>query len=290
MDFVKHICLVSEYKDVIEKNREHFEKLESICLETGEKVEGNCFYEHLNIKSRISELIFKQCNHYTLGSMSKSIMEIGFNAGHSSLLYLISNPSCNVTIFDICEHKYTLPCFEYLQSVFPGRLEIYPGDSTITVPEYHNKHPDKRFDLIHIDGCHLANIADIDFHNAMKMASDILIWDDTQDHALNTLFNNYIHDGLVYEVKLYKTYIYEHRLCRINPLLNKKYAWEQSTIMFKSNGIMDAFGFGNYNFVDKHVVICNFGGKEHILKFNDKFSAFSAIRSDDFLVINGNQC
>ena len=36
-------------------------------------------------------------------------MEIGFNAGHSSFLYLISNPNSKITVFDLCEHKYTLP-------------------------------------------------------------------------------------------------------------------------------------------------------------------------------------
>ena len=145
-------------------------------------------------------------------------MEIGFNAGHSSLLYLLANPSSKLTIFDICEHKYTLPCFKYLQSVFPNRLEIFPGDSTKTVPEFSINNPNTKFDLIHIDGAHFGSIANKDFYNSLPLASDIIVWDDTQMKTLNDLLNGYIKKGLVSEIFMYKTLVYQHRICRINQL------------------------------------------------------------------------
>ena len=43
---------------------------------------------------------------------------------------------------------------------------------------------------------------------------------------LDNLLNEYIRKGLVSEVFMYKIITYEHRICRINLLLNKKYKWK----------------------------------------------------------------
>ena len=192
------------------------------------------------------------------------------------------------TIFDICEHKYTLPCFKYLQSVFPNRLQIFPGDSTKTVAEFYTNNPNTKFDLIHIDGGHFGEIPNKDFYNSLKLASDIIIWDDTQMKTLNDLLNGYIKKGLVSEIFMYKTLVYQHRICRINQLLNKKYIWEKSNIEFLENGKMNAFGVGKYRFINKYLIKCDFGGREHLLKFNDDYSRFISIRKDDFEVVVGN--
>lgn len=207
---------VEYYKIVLEKNKHHFDKLHAICKDIGEHVEGNCFTEHMNIDKKIDKLIYKQLNHFSLGLDATNVMEIGFNAGHSSLLYLLANPNSKLTIFDICTHKYVLPCFEYLQSVFPGRLQIFPGDSTKTVPEFYIKNPDVKFDVIHIDGAHFGDIPNKDFYNSLKLASGVIVWDDTQIKTLNDLFNEYVIKGLVREITMYKTSFYEHRIGRIN--------------------------------------------------------------------------
>jgi len=51
---------------------------------------------------------------------------------------------------------------------------------------------------------------------------------------------------------------------------------------------MDAFGIGKYKFVDKYLVKCDFGGREHLLEFNNDYSRFTSVRKDDFEVIGGN--
>ena len=280
---------INDYKKVLDNNKKYFDNLYTICKESGEKVEGNCFTKHENIDHKINELIYKQLNHYNLGMNNNNIMEIGFNAGHSSLLYLLSNPNSKLTIFDICEHKYTLPCFKYLQSVFPNRLEIYPGDSTKTVPEFYTNNPNSKFDLIHIDGAHFGEVPNKDFYNSLKMASDIIIWDDTQIKKLNELLNEYIKKGLVSEIFMHKTLMYKHRICRVNLLSNKKYKWKNSFITFLENGQMNAFGQGNYNFIDKFLVKCNFDGNEHLLKFNNNYSRFICVKKNNFEVIFGDQ-
>ena len=191
------IIQIDDYKKILNNNKKHFDNLSTICKQIGERVEGNCFTEHLNIDHIMKELIYKQLNHFSLGMNATNIMEIGFNAGHSSLLYLLSNPNSKLTIFDICSHAYTIPCYKYLQEMFPHRLQIYPGDSTKTVPSFIINNPNTKFDLIHIDGCHHLDIASQDFYNSLKLASDIIIWDDTHMKHLDNLLNEYIKKGTV---------------------------------------------------------------------------------------------
>lgn len=42
----------------------------------------------------------------------------------------------------------------FVDAKYPGRLFLSEGDSSWTVPEYLDKHPDLRCDLVHIDGGH----------------------------------------------------------------------------------------------------------------------------------------
>lgn len=69
--------------------------------------------------------------------------------------------------------------------------------------------------------------------------------------------------------------------------INYKYSWENSTIEFLEDGKMNAFGEGKYEFIDKYLLKCDFGGKEHLLKFNEDYSKFISIRNYDFQVISG---
>ena len=90
--------------------------------------------------------------------------------------------------------------------------------------------------------------------------------------------------------------VFKHYWCKkllpsslqINRLTNKIFIWENSTIIFLENGHMDAFGLGEYYFIDKHLVKCDFGNREHLLKFNKDYSQFISVRKDDFEVVIGN--
>lgn len=209
-----NLIRLDDYLDVIDKNITLFKEIETICYKYGEPVEGNCFYEHVTFRKSF-DLITKQMNHFILGKNHFNIAEIGFNAGHSSLLYLLSNSESKLTIFDICEHRYTIPCFEYLQKKFPNRLKMFVGNSTDTIPDFQRNNPEVRFDLIHIDGCHEKSVANEDFLNCKKMASDIIVFDDTHDKNLNDLFEEYLKLNLISEVHLYRTKLYEHRIGKI---------------------------------------------------------------------------
>jgi hypothetical protein len=75
---------------------------------------------------------------------------------------------------------------------------------------------------------------------------------------------------------------------KFNYLLNKKYKWGNSSITFVENGKMNAFGPGKYYFIDKYLIICLFGGREHLLKFNQDYSRFVSVRKGDFEVVVGD--
>lgn len=63
-------------------------------------------------------------------------------------------------------------------------------------------------------------------------------------------------------------------------LIYKKYNWGNSTIEFLKDGNMNAFGTGKYKFIDKYLVKCHFGGREHLLKFNENYSGFISVTKD----------
>ena len=205
-----------EYVKKIADHEDILKRLEEICIESvgSIEVEGNCFCENKNITNRLSELIPKQMNLYSLGMFAKNVLEIGFNAGHSALLFLLANPTSKVVCFDICEHPYTIKCFEYLQSIFKDRIELIIGDSTITIPDYKQKHPNTIFDVFHLDGSHDVNVAKKDFENAYDITKDVIIFDDTQDSILSNLLDKFIKNRWVIEIQMRKTAKYEHRIVR----------------------------------------------------------------------------
>lgn len=111
----------------------------------------------------------------------KAIMEIGFNAGHSALLFLaITPPETKVVSFDLGEYAYVFAAKRYIDSVFPGRHTLVTGDSTFTIPNYEeqvahrmnnpNSAPPHRFDLIFIDGGHQDDIPLKDIMNSQRLA------------------------------------------------------------------------------------------------------------------------
>jgi predicted O-methyltransferase YrrM len=110
----------------------------------------------------------------------RNIAEVGFNAGHSSYLFLNSRPDVQVTSFDLGEHAYIHLAKWIIDEHFPGRHELVIGDSRETVPAFTISHPDRRFDLIFIDGGHQLEVARADIENCRSLAIDrtIVIMDD----------------------------------------------------------------------------------------------------------------
>jgi predicted O-methyltransferase YrrM len=112
---------------------------------------------------------------------STTALEIGFNAGHSADTMLRANKNLSLVSFDLGCHAYVQPAADYIQFLHPGRHALFIGDSTQTLPLYIEANPDKKFDLLFIDGGHDYEVAKADMENCLKLAhsDSIIIMDDT---------------------------------------------------------------------------------------------------------------
>ena len=110
----------------------------------------------------------------------KTICETGFNAGHSTLVWLTAQPDTKVYSFDLGAHYYARPMAQYLQQLFPGRLTVTWGDSRKTLPVFSQMFPNVECDLVVIDGGHTTDIATADFDNFRQMVKrdNIIMFDD----------------------------------------------------------------------------------------------------------------
>jgi len=114
----------------------------------------------------------------------RTVLEIGFNAGHSSYVFLAVRPDVHVVSFDLGEHGYVSAAKDFIDKKFPGRHQLVIGDSTFTVPRYRVSNPEAAFDLAFIDGGHDYAVARADLRNCKPLVvrdglvvmDDLLAW------------------------------------------------------------------------------------------------------------------
>lgn len=129
-----------------------------------EKIEGNLFtFDESNVQRNDGKMLALSA----LAQGATSIMEVGFNAGHSLDGMLCKNHTIKkATVFDINRHAYTSPCFRRVQELYPDtELTFIPGDSTKTLPSHVS---DTKYDLVHIDGGHSHDVAYSDITSACQ--------------------------------------------------------------------------------------------------------------------------
>lgn len=184
-----------------------FKMLDTIVVNSGQPfVEGSLFF-YGNRDMHYNEVfLHKQFNLYSIAKNATNILEIGFNAGHSTALMLIANPTSRILHFDLCEHAYTRQCLEFLKSVFGEHrfIDFVEGDSTKTLPAYVDEHPELHgtFDVIHIDGGHTDEVAmsDILYCERFARAGDhTLIVDDSDMDAIKRVIEYFVNKKLIRE-------------------------------------------------------------------------------------------
>lgn len=139
----------------------------------------------------------------------KTILEIGFNAGLSSGVFLATRPDIKVISVDIGHHEYILPAQKLISRVFPGRHQLIVGDSADVLPQLLDTLKMSP-DLIFLDGAHTEPVVSQDVTNClalMKPGSWMLI-DDV--HLKNQQYQPEVRAAVLQAVQQKRLVILEH--------------------------------------------------------------------------------
>jgi hypothetical protein len=215
---LKHDIINNYYKDIKEI---------VLNISSPSNIEGNYSTNLNNNKLSILNTQYKKANLLWCSKNipnNANICEIGFNAGHSSILILEGqeNKNFNFTIFDINFHPYMKPCFNYIKDKYKNaNINLIEGNSIETIPEWINNNNNSigTFLLIHIDGGHTKECIENDMKNADILIdiNGIIIIDDTDYNYINNCVDYYIKNKNYEEIFLLeidKTYSSPHRIIK----------------------------------------------------------------------------
>lgn len=169
---------------------------------TGEAIEGNLCYWNHTPAAEYAELppipddnhVRKRINFAKVAATSNLALEIGLNGGHSALLALYCNPRLIFFSVDIGAYRYTALAAEFLKEKFRHRFQFIAGDSRDVLPALAMERPHLKFDAIHIDGGHDAEVVFADISNAIRLArrDALFVVDDLQAPHLYAVFEKYV--------------------------------------------------------------------------------------------------
>jgi hypothetical protein len=223
MPIFDELAIRNEYERRSVEKQEILDGLQAIIVDSKSSLEGNSFYVHASL-TLYPYLYTKQLNLFWSGKQAVTKMcEIGFNAGHSTMLLLLGREktALDFTVFDIGHHPYTRPCLDYITTKFPHiNFEYIEGDSTVSMPKWIDSHPTQigTYDVIHVDGGHTEHCITNDMKNAdiLLKTGGILIVDDTYTYHINERVNLYVSSGKYREVDVLESFGYAHRIIRKN--------------------------------------------------------------------------
>ena len=125
----------------------------------------------------------------------------------------MAKPGIKVYSFDLGKHSCSLQMAQYLQKRFPGRLNVTWGDSTVTLPKFHELHPTVLCDIVSVDGGHTPKISQSDMDNFMKMSKrkeTIVLLDNYPDRRYKL--------GVTWEGSKSRGLLQEHFRCTYEPI------------------------------------------------------------------------
>jgi predicted O-methyltransferase YrrM len=194
----------SNIYDVLNIHNENLKALSIKYLDSSNDIyglEGNVYtYDGKNTTEFMKD---KMLNIYCLAQECKGdVLEIGFNAGNSALLFLLANPNIKLHAVDKCVHSYVKPCVEYLNKHFDNRVSLYEGDSLKVMPSLDRSLKDT-VEIYHIDGWHVKEGIQADMKNCYELAKKnaYVIIDDCNNMCINDEVNTYILDNKIVERK-----------------------------------------------------------------------------------------
>ena len=191
-------------KDLIEV----FKSLNEIVYKSGEEMWGNVCYLRKKANTNFIDFFPEQAiplksrrrNIARIAPHIESIIEIGFNAGHSAALWLMLNEKIKYYGIDLATDEYMKSCASFMKDKFGDRFNLFIGDSRTEMQSI-DKKINQEIDLIHIDGGHSYELADVDLSNSIniskKLNTSFILLDDTDDFRVRAAANKYIIKGLL---------------------------------------------------------------------------------------------
>jgi len=184
----------------------HFKEIKKILDKIGEPVEGNFICHTTTDNLLLEKHKEKIFNLQSLVKNKKNICEIGFNAGHSLLLMIDSNPDADYQIFDLGEHKYARPCLKYIKTAFPNtKINCVFGDSKKTLKDYFESNNKDIFDFFHVDGGHGIDEVESDFYysSLLTKTNSVILFDDYNHKVIKKFLNKKINENKINEIENY---------------------------------------------------------------------------------------
>ena len=206
------MLIYEDYKDFMITHHNVLTKIaqNNKQLDKNNYLEGNCYAydgekapEFMNVKMKNIFNIAQLCD--------KAVLEIGFNAGNSALIFLTANPNITFYAVDIMSHSYVKPCIQYLNSIFNNRIILLEGSSLDVLPKIDRKLGDD-ISLYHIDGWHVLEGIQADLKNCYELSKNgaFIIADDTNTECIKNEYDLYVktnkiknRSDLVIEIPLY---------------------------------------------------------------------------------------
>jgi len=161
--------------------------------------EGNVYT--FNGVDTIDFMHIKMKNLFNIAQLcSNSVLEIGFCAGNSALLFLVANPNIKFYAVDLMAHKNTVrESVDYLNMHFGNRITLIEGDSLDIIPSLDRK-LGKEISLYHIDGWHALEGIQADLKNCYELAKHgaFVIADDSNNECIKNEYDKYVMKNKIY--------------------------------------------------------------------------------------------
>ena len=142
-----------------------------------------------------------------------NLLEIGFNAGHSTFAWLTLFPNLRLGSLDICKHKYTLPCVKKMQELFGDRFKFGNVDSQKLKAGCYSD-----YDAVFIDGDHSNEGVTHDYKTCSESGVKHIIIDDYDIFRYIRQLSKHIDESEHHPYKQINTYSYDNELSGIGKL------------------------------------------------------------------------
>jgi Methyltransferase domain/Nucleotide-diphospho-sugar transferase len=187
-------------RELSSRGREVLRRLNAEVRSSGVPLEGNLFYFDKSSPAvddpPDAGRYGKRRNFLRTIEGAASLLEIGFNAGHSALLALDSNPALVYAGVDIGSNAYSRPCADVLASAYGARFAIEYRDSRLYLPQLLiERRPG--FDVVHVDGGHDAATACADIALALCLVrpGGVVLVDDTNYQPIHAIVRSLVDGG-----------------------------------------------------------------------------------------------